>query len=127
MDGGFLALQQAADIVAFVDQRLEVVSPLWGNVELPWDQVRGVLVTPPATARATTPIARPTGDRQGTADQLWLENGDRLQGELVSLADGTLDFRLSGRTVTLELDRVQALAAQPGDATGVEATRCRAR
>lgn len=117
VDGGFLALQHAADVVTFVDQRLEVVSPLWGNVELPWDQVRGVLVLPPATARQQRQLRDQLATAQGTADQLWLENGDRLQGELMSLADGTLDFRLSGRAVTLELDQVQALLPSPARRT----------
>ncbi len=112
-DGSFLALQRISDVEEWKDDYLTVFSLLWGTIQVRWDQVRALSMARSTDQGHERGWHRRLQMSEGDADQLWLDNGDRLEGELLSLSERHLEFRIGGRIVRIPLHRLSALVPNP--------------
>ncbi len=103
--------------------QLRLDSVLWGHVVLPRESVRGIVFNP-----SPDPFRRDRARQQLLAerseDQLYLENGDILSGQVqeFQLSDpdlaeepDTLLFATQGRTVPLALENLTSVAFPSGE------------
>jgi hypothetical protein len=80
-DGGTLV---AGSLDQVTSQSLSITTDLWGKVRLPLGQVRGIVFRPPAEALARDKLLERVLTAEGDEDQLLLDNGDLVTGQIKS-------------------------------------------
>ena len=113
IDGSFLALLSSASLQLRSESWLTIDSPIWGTVDLPWHTVRAMVVSRSASRREATCLCDELASTNGSSDQIWLDNGDRLSGNLLALGNQEVVFRLEQRELTIGLERVRAILPAP--------------
>lgn len=117
-DGGLLR----ADVLAISTETITVESRLWREAELPLDLVRAVVFIPPADARQRDALYERLTGSNGGEDQLFLANGDTIQGQLLPSNQGRylspeesrqVNLRAAGRELSVSIDAVSAIAFNP--------------
>lgn len=127
-DGGRLVVSR---IELLTGDRIVVDSPIWGDVSLPLELVRGVVLKQPAAAAERDRLQLQIASAAGDQDFVLLENGDRVQGILRGMPDMAgpalkqpdlkqppllhieLDVKGRPQPIKLELANVAALALNP--------------
>ncbi|HET6884430.1 MAG TPA: NPCBM/NEW2 domain-containing protein [Pirellulales bacterium] len=120
-DGGIVPLRLNPPPTSAAEQ-LIAVSDTFGELTLPLKLLAGVIYHAPIdpqrrdelTARLRATDQK--GDTPATAknaDRLLLENGDELQGRIVALKETAVEFEADLGALTVEIDRVAALAFNP--------------
>lgn len=94
---------------------LPVVSAALGDTptSVPLDSLLGVLFAPPADPSAAEALRNQVRDTPRDAEVLWLVNGDRLSGSLLSLAADTVQFQPDTGPVGVPRGSVVALGFVP--------------
>jgi hypothetical protein len=98
-----------ADAVDIDGDRLRTTCPLWGEVSLSRNQVRGILFAPP--------LGEPQFDRlldriraaSAEVTRVLLHNGDTISGQMVSLDEQGATVRVLGRDTKMGAEQVTAL------------------
>ena len=120
-DGGMITLRR--DPLPATDQdQLVAVSDIFAELKLPLKFLAGVMLHAPIDPQRRDQLAvrlRTMNHEQGAsaprenADRLLLENGDELCGRLVALTESAVEFEADLGALTVEIDRVAALAFNP--------------
>ncbi len=108
-EGGLIV----ADLRAAARGHLGLVSLLGRKLELPWSQVAGVLIAPPADPLRAAAWEVQVRDHRGPGDLCLLANGDRLRGTVVALDRQRLQIRLASGEVSVPLPRIKLVALDP--------------
>jgi len=115
-DGSLLV----ADLLAVDGEALEVDSLLLGTVKLPLESLAGLVLRLPAAPSQRDRVVDETLLAHGNADQLVLENGDRLEGLFLGLSDGAdtfspqcIRFRRETTELSIEIQRAGRLVFNP--------------
>jgi hypothetical protein len=122
-DGGIVCL--ANDPRPTTEQdHLMAVSNTFGRFRIPLKKVAGILlhcpIDPQCRDRLATRLdprtslrAPATDAAAGNHDRLLLENGDEFHGRVIALVDGAAEFEAELGPLTVELERVTAIAFHP--------------
>jgi hypothetical protein len=121
-DGGIVPLDTDA-LPVTNDDRLIANCDTFGDITLPLKLLAGVMVHAPIdpqrcdqlASRIAATATNKDGDAQATTnrDRLLLENGDELQGRVVALNDNGVEFEAEVGPVSVERDRIVAIAFDP--------------
>ncbi len=97
------------------DTALQVLPGALGDAptSVPLDSLLGVLLAPPAEADAAEALWNRVRSEPRNAEVLWLANGDRLTGSLLSLSAEKLEFQPDTGPVSVPRASVIALGADP--------------
>jgi len=110
LSGGSLLV---VDRVEVRDGRLWIESPTWGQVDMPLEAVRGIVLHPPHDAtvrdRLIDRVRRATGEH----DQLWLENEDTAGGQLTAINGRQVLLRTDTDDVAVAISDVLAVVRRP--------------
>lgn len=126
-DGGVLV----ADVKDADRERITVDSRLFGELQIPLEQLVGIVFQSPSGSRRVEQIASSVRSAEGNADRLYLDNGDELSGKLRTLqmrgtGGGTLQWESEVGDIDIAADRIVAIAFNPRlvarpHATGMQA------
>jgi hypothetical protein len=108
-DGGLVV----ADVTGLADDALSLDSFALGGISLPVERVAGILYRVPRDSAERDLLTDRLTSPDGSADRLLLENGDELTGTLTALNDVEAALLRDGQTLTVELDRLTAIAFNP--------------
>lgn len=114
-DGGLLV----ADVKEADRDRITVDSPLFGELQIPLELLAGIVLESPAVQEMADRLAQAIRGAQGNADQLLLDNGDKLTGSLraiqMNVTSGTGKLKLEAEVGPVEIgaDRVVAVTLNP--------------
>ncbi|MCA9155230.1 MAG: NPCBM/NEW2 domain-containing protein [Planctomycetales bacterium] len=117
-DGGLLR----ADVLAISTDTISVESRLWREASIPLDLVRAIVFIPPADARQRDALYERISSSTGGEDQLFLANGDTIQGQLLPANQGRLlspdesrlvNLRAAGRELSVSIESVSAIVFNP--------------
>ena len=93
------------------------VDVLWesmgGRLAIPLDAMTALILSPPREPDATDALAAQIRAGAPAAEQLWLTNGDRLDGLFAGLTDKQVAFQPANGKVALPRSGVVALAFNP--------------
>jgi hypothetical protein len=94
---------------------LEVLPAALGDVptDVPLDTMLGVVLTPPHDRQTQEDLLRQVREDPRDAEVLWLANGDRLAGSLLSLGTDKVEFQPDTGPLTLGRATVVALGFDP--------------
>ena len=94
--------------------------PLWEDVRLPLDRLRGVLYQPPSPSADRDRMLDRLETVEGSDDQLWLGNGDVLSGTLeapippgVEQGETLLAIRVRNRSIRIPESKLLAVVFNP--------------
>ena len=104
-DGGVLV----ADILSMKSGTAVVDSRTFGEIEVPTSYVQAIILRPPLAIRQRDAYIRKARSAQLRSDQVWLANGDTLDGALSAIDDESIQLRQGERNVTLPLDAIAAI------------------
>lgn len=99
-DGSLLV----ADLLAIRDEKITVVSPSLGAVELPLTQLSVYLLHPPTDPWRRDALLERLVTEKGETDRLVLDNGDELTGTLAASDGTTLQFESTIGGVANKID-----------------------
>lgn len=133
-DGGTISIRKNPAPTT-EQERIVVLSDTFGELKLPLTRVAGVMLHAPIDPQRRDALAaRLRGPRQvaGDAalrrntDRLLLENGDELAGHMIALTETAVEFEAEIGPLTVEMERVAALALNPSlrSTTAEERPRC---
>ncbi len=108
-DGGLLV----GDLRRIDAENLTLISDLFDEIKLPLDQVRGLILQPPAGRHERDRLARQIEQAQQTADRLVLINGDELSGRLKSFEGDQFSLETDLGAVEVPSEKVAALVLNP--------------
>jgi hypothetical protein len=112
-DGGLLA----ANVESVGREKLTVESPTFGPLELKLAEVAAVALAPPGGAARRDRWLDELRGVRGDADELWLDNGDRLKGTLKAVRPEAIELETEIGPATIEIARVAAIVFNPALAT----------
>jgi NPCBM/NEW2 domain len=108
-----LRLVSGGEIVGYqveVDrERVILESDLLDHLELPLSAVSAILFDPRRGSRVATSPELESAPPNAGQQVLFLTNGDRLTGHLVSITGGKVEFQSAGKPITLDRARVAAV------------------
>jgi NPCBM/NEW2 domain-containing protein len=111
--GHRLRLVSGGEIVGYqleVDrERVILESDLVDRLELPISAASAILFDPRRESKAVTSRELESAPANAGQQVLFLTNGDRLTGRLVSIAGGKVEFQSAGKQITLDRTRVAAV------------------
>jgi len=108
-DGGLLV----ADTLEADKERLAADSPLFGRVQVPLEQLAGVVLQLPASSEDRDRLLDTVSTATGESDQVILTNGDRLAGRLQSIREKIVQIETKTGRVDVDRRRVRALVFNP--------------
>lgn len=120
-DGGSISIRKNPPPTTDQEQ-LVALSDTFGELTVPLKQLAGIMLHAPIDPqRRDSLAARLRGPKQDAdetpplknADRLLLENGDDLAGRIVALTETAVEFEAEIGPLTVELERVLALAFNP--------------
>jgi hypothetical protein len=119
-DGGIIPVR-LNPLPTTADEQLIAVSDTFGELKLPLKLLAGVMFHAPIDPQRRDELAarlRAAGEEGGTAssknaDRLLLENGDELRGRIVALTETAVQVEAELGALTVEIERVAALAFNP--------------
>ncbi len=118
-EGGLLLFPEGDRLQGVVgtasETALPVVSAAMGDtpISVPLESLLGVLFAPPADPAAAEALRNQVRDMPRNAEILWLANGDRLTGSLLTLAADTVGFQPDTGPVEVPRGSVVALGLEP--------------
>ncbi|MBX9789860.1 MAG: NPCBM/NEW2 domain-containing protein [Pirellulales bacterium] len=117
-DGGLLA----ATVESVGREKLTVESPTFGPLELKLAEVAAVALAPPGGAARRDRWLDELRGVTGDADELWLDNGDRLKGTLKAVRPEAIELETEIGPATIEIARVAGIVFNPALAARHRAT-----
>jgi hypothetical protein len=121
--GHRLRLVSGGEIVGYQIEvggdRVTLESDLIDAVEIPLSDVAALIFDPPNALDANLAAEWNAAELKDNQHALFLTNGDRLTGSLVSIAGGKVEFQSAGKTVALDRTKVATVVLN----TQSEATR----
>ena len=108
-DGGLLA----AAVESVGREKLTVESPTLVPMELKLAEVAAVALAPPGGAARRDHWLDELRGVTGDADELWLDNGDRLKGTLKAVRPEAIELETEIGPATIEIARVAAIVFNP--------------
>ncbi|HVX12681.1 MAG TPA: NPCBM/NEW2 domain-containing protein [Pirellulales bacterium] len=122
-DGGLIAVRR--DPPPTIDQdHVVAISDTLGELKLPLKKLAGVLLHAPIDPQRRDRMAARIRNRAAhaekdatapadNADRLLLENGDELRGRIAAMSESRVEFQADLGPLTVELERISALAFNP--------------
>jgi hypothetical protein len=92
---------------------LEVQQFAIGHLDVPFDQLLGLVLTLPPDADSLDALLERVRSEPRTSEVLWLANGDRLAGGLLGLDDAKVKLQTENGSVALDRPGVVALGFDP--------------
>lgn len=112
-DGGLLVAHAAS-----VDRgQVQALSDLWGETHWPMRQTRGVVLQAPTAQRPFDRLIQRMLFAERQEDQLWLENGDTIDGNLIALDNQHVVIRTQTVDATVPTERVRVVFLRTENAT----------
>ncbi|MCE9553139.1 MAG: hypothetical protein K8T91_07145, partial [Planctomycetes bacterium] len=112
-DGSVLPVDQQLEPLVLKGEKLSCDTRRLGRLELPLGSVRGVIFHGPLRSLEADLLTRQIVEAGGNSDQLILDNGDRLSGNLAELGADKLKLEVEGRSLELEVRNVVAIIFNP--------------
>jgi hypothetical protein len=101
-------------VLATTDTALEVQShSALGKLSIPLDAVLGLVLAPPSEGDEFDPLWERVRAEPRSTDVLWMVNGDRLTGALLSLDDRVVKFQVEGKAIEVDRTGVIAMGFDP--------------
>ncbi|MCG8584111.1 MAG: NPCBM/NEW2 domain-containing protein [Pirellulales bacterium] len=107
-------------LIELAPDKVLLESRLFGDLEVPSSRVRAILFRQPAKGIERDRFRRKAFLLRPRTDQVWLANGDTLDGVVAAIDDETIRLRQGERDVKLAIDTIAAVIF---DSALVEATR----
>lgn len=101
------------DLLTIADEQVTLFSDLFGGIVVPLEQVRGLIVHPPASRRARDLLVRRIQSAGHNSDLLLLANGDELAGRIVGLDQDQFTFETDLGPIDVAVDKVAGLLLNP--------------
>ena len=119
MEGGIVLLPHGdrlahSNIGAAGDATLDVLwEAMGGHLAIPLDAILGLIINPPRELDAIDALEGRIRAEPRTAEQLWLANGDKLDGLFAGLTDKQVAFQPPAGRVALPRSGVVAIGFNP--------------
>ena len=107
-DGSIMMLSKQQSIVALQDRAVTVNSDIWGEVALPLDSVRAIVLKPPRRLSKSRLLINRLVEQENDRDELVAVTGDVLKGEVISIRDKQCELMVQTR-LTIPLEQVSIL------------------
>ena len=95
--------------VALENSRVTFDSALLGEVTLPTENLRGMVLNPPASPALKDKLIQRIANHTGTTDQLLLVNGDELTGTITEINDLDITINANVGEIDVAKSRVDAV------------------
>ena len=112
-DGSVLPVDQQLEPLVLNGEKLSCDTRRLGRLELSLSSVRGVIFHGPLRSLEADLLVQQIVEAGGNSDQLILDNGDRLSGNLTELGADKLKLEVEGRSLELEVRNVVAIIFNP--------------
>jgi hypothetical protein len=100
-------------IGATTETDLELKSDVLGNLAIPLESLRGMVMSTPADAETFQTWWDRTMSEPRSTEVVWLANGDRLAGGFLGLDAGRVKMQVDGKPVDVERGGIVAIGFDP--------------
>ena len=112
-DGSELILERASHVVGLENDRLGFQSELFGEVFLPIDSIRAIVLSTPREDSQRDQLTRQLATANPGQDELVLQSGDVLRGRLIEIESDLVQFSTGGRERAIARELVAMIVLDP--------------